>query len=190
MSFGLNIKEGRQALPSPKRRDSSSQTNKNVSNLLRNTGIQDTSDNVETGIELALGNLGISAVSKNKDFSDTSVSRYSLALFELAEEKLKNKQPDLALLDLEKLINRYPNDSLASKALYKMFTIHLHWHHNPSSGYDVLEKLVKHFPNSKQGIQAKVDIEEYPETILNKTESLRNKDMTKEEWVLLNRRVV
>ena len=69
MSFGLNIKEGRQALPSPRRRDSSSQTNKNVSNLLRNTGIQDTSDNVETGIELALGNLGISAVSKNKDFS-------------------------------------------------------------------------------------------------------------------------
>ena len=107
-------------------------------------------------------------------------SRSSVELFELAEEKLKNKQPDLALLDLEKLINKYPNDSLASKALYKMFTIHLHWHHNPSSGYDVLEKLVKHFPNSKQGIQAKVDIEEYPETILNKTESLRNKDMTKE----------
>ena len=57
-------------------------------------------------------------------------SRSSVELFELAEEKLKNKQPDLALLDLEKLINKYPNDSLASKALYKMFTIHLHWHHN------------------------------------------------------------
>ena len=30
-------------------------------------------------------------------------SKSSIEIFELAEQKLKNKQPDLALLDLEKL---------------------------------------------------------------------------------------
>ena len=63
-------------------------------------------------------------------------------MFELAEQKLKNKQPDLALLDLEKLLDKYPNDSLAANALYKMSTIHLHWNNNLSSGYNVLKELV------------------------------------------------
>ena len=86
-------------------------------------------------------------------------------MFELAEQKLKNKQPDLALLDLEKLLDKYPNDSLAANALYKMSTIHLHWNNNLSSGYNVLKELVKRFPNSKQGIQAKIDIDEFPESV-------------------------
>ena len=101
-------------------------------------------------------------------------------MFELAEQKLKNKQPDLALLDLEKLVDKYPNDSLVANALYKMSTIHLHWNNNLSSGYNVLKELVKRFPNSKQGIQAKIDIDEFPESVFNKTQSLRKKEMVKE----------
>ena len=107
-------------------------------------------------------------------------SKSSIEMFELAEQKLKNKQPDLALLDLEKLLDKYPNDSLAANALYKMSTIHLHWNNNLSSGYNVLKELVKRFPNSKQGIQAKIDIDEFPESVLNKTQSLRKKEMVKE----------
>ena len=107
-------------------------------------------------------------------------SKSSIEMFELAEQKLKNKQPDLALLDLEKLLDKYPNDSLAANALYKMSTIHLHWNNNLSSGYSVLKELVKRFPNSKQGIQAKIDIDEFPESVLNKTQSLRKKEMVKE----------
>ena len=107
-------------------------------------------------------------------------SKSSIEMFELAEQKLKNKQPDLALLDLEKLLDKYPNDSLAANALYKMSTIHLHWNNNLSSGYNVLEELIKRFPNSKQGIQAKIDIDEFPESVFNKTQSLRKKEMVKE----------
>lgn len=107
-------------------------------------------------------------------------SKSPIEMFELAEQKLKNKQPDLALLDLEKLLDRYPNDSLAASALYKMSTIHLHWNNNLSSGYNVLMELVKRFPNSKQGIQAKIDIDEFPESVINKTQSLRKKEMVKE----------
>jgi len=107
-------------------------------------------------------------------------SKSSIEMFELAEQKLKNKQPDLALLDLEKLLDKYPNDSLAANALYKMSTIHLHWNNNLSSGYRALKELIKRFPNSKQGIQAKIDIDEFPESVLNKTQSLRKKEMVKE----------
>ena len=107
-------------------------------------------------------------------------SKSPIEMFELAEQKLKNEQPDLALLDLEKLLDKYPNDSLAANALYKMSTIHLHWNNNLSSGYNALNELVKRFPNSKQGIQAKIDIDEFPESVLNKTQSLRKKEMVKE----------
>ena len=107
-------------------------------------------------------------------------SKSSIEMYELAEQKLKNEQPDLALLDLEKLLDKYPNDSLSANALYKMSTIHLHWNNNLSSGYKVLKELVKRFPNSKQGIQAKIDIDEFPESVLNKTQSLRKKEMVKE----------
>ena len=107
-------------------------------------------------------------------------SKSSVEYFELSKEKLKNNQPDLALKDLGKLLEKYPNDSLASNALYKMSTIHLNWHNDLSSGFDVLEKLVKNYPKSKQGKQAKIEIDEFPDFVLNKTESLRKKEMTKE----------
>lgn len=107
-------------------------------------------------------------------------SKSSLELFELSKEKLKNNQPELALKDLEKLLEKYPNDSLASNALYKISTIHLNWQNNVSSGLDALEELVNSYPNSRQGEQAKIEIEEFPDYILNKTESLRKKEMTKE----------
>ena len=50
-------------------------------------------------------------------------SKSSTELFELSKENLKNNQDDLAVKDLEKLLEKYPNDSLASQALYKLSTI-------------------------------------------------------------------
>ena len=43
-------------------------------------------------------------------------SKSSIELFELSKEKLKNNQPELALKDLEKLLEKYPNknDTVAS----------------------------------------------------------------------------
>ena len=82
-------------------------------------------------------------------------SKSSIEMFELAEQKLKNKQPDLALLDLEKLLDKYPNDSLAANALYKMSTIHLHWNNNLSSGYNVLNGVSKAFSKFEAGYTSK-----------------------------------
>ncbi len=107
-------------------------------------------------------------------------SKSSTELFELSKENLKNNQDELAVKDLEKLLQDYPNDSLASHALYKLSTIYLNWQNDLSSGFKALNKLVKNYPESKQAKQAKVEIEEFPEYILNKTESLRKKEMVKE----------
>ena len=81
---------------------------------------------------------------------------------------------------MEKLLEKYPNDSLASLALYKLSTIYLNWQNDPASGLGALDKLVKTYPESKQAKQAKLEIEEFPDYILNKTESLRKKEMVKE----------
>ena len=107
-------------------------------------------------------------------------SKSSTELFELSKENLKNNQDDLAVKDLEKLLEKYPNDSLASLALYKLSTIYLNWQNDPASGLEALDKLVKTYPESKQAKQAKLEIEEFPDYILNKTESLRKKEMVKE----------
>ncbi len=107
-------------------------------------------------------------------------SKSSTELFELSKEKLKNNQDDLAVKDLEKLLEKYPNDSLASQALYKLSTIYLNWQNDPTSGLRALDKLVKTYPESKQAKQAKLEIKEFPDYILNKTESLRKKEMVKE----------
>lgn len=107
-------------------------------------------------------------------------SKSSTELFELSKENLKNNQDDLAVKDLEKLLEKYPNDSLASQALYKLSTIYLNWQNDPESGLGALDKLVKTYPESKQAKQAKIEIEEFPDYILNKTESLRKKEMVKE----------
>ena len=101
-------------------------------------------------------------------------------LYELSEANLKNNKADLAIKDLNKLVKNYPNDSLASKAQYKLVTVHLNWKNDPARGYLELGNTVKNYPDTKQGIEAKRDIEQFPEYILNKTESLRKKKQHKD----------
>ena len=101
-------------------------------------------------------------------------------LFELSKENLKNNEIDLAINDLELLINKYPQDSLASQAQYKLASIHLNWKNNLSAGLTELENTVENYGSSVQGTQAKNEINEFPDYILNKAESLRKRKMVKE----------
>ena len=109
-----------------------------------------------------------------------SCTKSSIELFDLSKENLKNKQVELAIKDLKLLLEKYPNDSLASQAQYKLSTIYLNWQNDLSSGYKALDNLVNQYPNSKHAEQAKREIDEFPEYILNKTESLRKKELVKE----------
>jgi len=107
-------------------------------------------------------------------------SKSSGELFERSEENLKNDQIDQAVGDLEKLLNKYPQDSLASKAQYKLASIHLNWKNDLTAGYAELQNTVTKYENSIQGEQAQIEINEFPEYIINKAESLRKRKMIKE----------
>jgi len=101
-------------------------------------------------------------------------------LLESSEANLKSNKADLAIKDLNKLVKNYPNDSLASKAQYKLVSVYLNWKNDPAKGYLELKNTVKNHPDTRQGIEAKRDIEQFPEYILNKTESLRKKKQQKD----------
>jgi len=101
-------------------------------------------------------------------------------LFEMSNEKLKANETDLAIGDLQKLVSKFPEDSLASQAQYKLATIYLNWKNDLNAGYSALQTTVSQYGSSVQGIQAQKEIDEFPKYILNKAESLRKRKMVKE----------
>ena len=101
-------------------------------------------------------------------------------LYQLSDENLNNKNVDQAILDLNTLLEKYPKDSLASKAQYKVASLYLNWKNDPVLGYKALNDIVSKYPNSIQANRAKQEIEEFPDFILNKAESLRKKKLLKE----------
>ena len=48
-------------------------------------------------------------------------------LFEISNENLKNDETDKAITGYEKLLYKYPEDTLASQVQYKLATLHLNW---------------------------------------------------------------
>ena len=113
-------------------------------------------------------------------FLITACSKSADELIELSSENLKNDKTDQAIKDLETLLTKYPEDSLASKAQYKLASIHLNWKKDLTKGYTSLQNTVSHYGRSIQGTQAQKEIDQFPEYILNKAESLRKRKMVKE----------
>ena len=73
----------------------------------------------------------------------SSCSKSPKELFDIAENNLKLDNADEAILNLETLLLKYPNDSLASKAQYKVSSIYFNWKDEILNGYDALEKQLK-----------------------------------------------
>ena len=104
----------------------------------------------------------------------------AVQLLEMSDNNLKTNDIDAAVGDLNSLISKYPEDSLAALAQYKLSTIHLNWNNDLSSGFEALQHTVDNYPNSVQAAQAKKEIENFPDFILNNVESLRKRKMIKE----------
>ncbi|MBI88962.1 MAG: hypothetical protein CMG60_02650 [Candidatus Marinimicrobia bacterium] len=109
-----------------------------------------------------------------------SCTKSSTQLLESAEENVKNNQIDMAINDLKNLLIKHPNDTLASKAQYKLATIYLNWKNNPEMGYQELKNTANNYENTVQGKEAEERLVNFPEYILNKTESLRKQKLLKE----------
>ena len=110
----------------------------------------------------------------------TGCSKSAGELFELSNENIKNNETDQAIRDLETLVTKYPQDSLASQAQYKLASIHLNWKNDLASGYASLQNTVNNYGGSIHATQAQKEIDQFPEYILNKAESLRKRKMVKE----------
>ena len=107
-------------------------------------------------------------------------SKTAREYFELAEASLNEDQVEVAIGNLEVLVEKYPQDSLAALAQYKLATIHLNLENNLAVGFSALEKTVNAYGSSPQAKQAKKEIADFPEWILNQSESLRKDNMIKE----------
>jgi TolA-binding protein len=110
----------------------------------------------------------------------TGCSKTPNELFESSNKHLENDNIDLAIENLAKLVDEYPNDSLASKAQYKMASIYLNWKNDLKNGLFHLKITTENYGDSKQGMQAQNEINQFPDFIINKTESLRKRKMLKE----------
>ncbi|MDP6169552.1 MAG: tetratricopeptide repeat protein [Candidatus Marinimicrobia bacterium] len=109
-----------------------------------------------------------------------SCTKSAEELLELSENNVQNNKIDLAIKDLQNLLKKYPADSLASRAQYKLASIYLNWKNDPEMGYDALQKTVNKYAESVHGEQARNQIVEFPEYIINKAESLRKQKLLKE----------
>ena len=107
-------------------------------------------------------------------------SKTSTEYFELAEASLNEDQVEIAIKNLEILVEKYPRDSLAALAQYKLAAIHLNWKNNLPAGFAALEKTVNEYGSTLQARKAQKEIVGFPEWILNQSESLRKRKMIKE----------
>ena len=109
-----------------------------------------------------------------------SCSKNAPDLMRLAQSSLDQNEEDKAIENLELLINKFPEDSLASLAQYKLVNIYKNWKHDPKMVLDALNKTVKNYPGTIQAKQAAKEVAGFPEWIINKAETLRKRKLTKE----------
>ncbi len=99
---------------------------------------------------------------------------------EIAQTSLDQNLEDQAIDNLNYLLEKYPNDSLASLAQYKLATIYKSWKNDPKNLLDALKKTVNKYPDSPQAAQAKKEIQAFQNWIINNSETLRKRKMTTE----------
>ena len=109
-----------------------------------------------------------------------SCSKNAPNLMELAQSSLDQNDEDSAIKNLDLLINKFPEDSLASLAQYKLVNIYKNWKHDPEMVSNALDKTVNNYPGTIQAKQAAKEIAGFPEWIINKAETLRKRKLTKE----------
>ena len=97
-----------------------------------------------------------------------SCSKNAPDLLELAQSSLDQNEEDNAIKNLELLINKFPKDSLASLAQYKLVNIYKNWKHDPQMVSNALNKTVNNYPGTIQAKQAAKEIAGFPEWIINK----------------------
>ena len=107
-------------------------------------------------------------------------SKNAPALMEAAQSNLDQNEEDIAIKNLDLLISKFPDDSLASLAQYKLVNIYKNWKHDPDKVFEALNKTIDNYPKTLQAMQAKKELGAFQEWVINKAETLRKRKMTNE----------
>jgi len=107
-------------------------------------------------------------------------SKNAPELMQIAQSNLDQNDEDRAIKNLDLLISKYPDDSLASLAQYKLVNIYKNWKHDPGKVYNALKKTVDNYPLSLQSKQAHKELDAFQEWIINKAKTLRKRKLTNE----------
>ena len=107
-------------------------------------------------------------------------SKNAPELMQVAQSNLDQNEEDGAIKNLNLLINKFPEDSLASLAQYKLVNIYKNWKHDPELVYKALKKTVDDYPQSLQAKQASKELDAFQEWLINKAETLRKRKLTNE----------
>lgn len=113
-------------------------------------------------------------------------SKSAPELMNTAQHYLDQNDADKAIKDLNLLLQKFPNDSLASQAQYKLVNIYKNWKFDPRNVLINLKLTTDNYPNSIHSNRAQKEIDAFPEWIINNAESLRKRKMNNKSIDNLN----
>ena len=103
-------------------------------------------------------------------------------LLEKGDNYISNSEIDKAVESYQKVIDGFPDNSLAQTAQYNIAWIELNDKNNYSQGYDILNQLQNDYPEMEIGKSANEDIQGFPKWLMIKTTELRS-DTTIDESI-------
>ena len=95
-------------------------------------------------------------------------------LMEKGDQYIANSKIDEAVESYQKIIDKFPDDSLAQTAQYNIAWIELDDKNNYSEGLSMLKQLEKDYPETQIGESVSDDIKNFPKWLLIKSIELRS----------------
>ena len=95
-------------------------------------------------------------------------------MLEKGENYIANSDIDKAVKLYQKIIDKFPKDSLAQTARYKIAWIQLDDKNDYSNGYKLLSQIAENYPETIIGKSAQEDIQKFPKWLMGKSSELRS----------------
>ncbi len=100
-------------------------------------------------------------------------SNSPVKLLEKGDQYINDLEFNNAVQTYQKIVDQFPNDSLAQTAQYNIAWIALNTYYNYTNGYAILRDLAEKHPNTLIGKSASKDIQDFPKWIMIKTTEFR-----------------
>ncbi len=100
-------------------------------------------------------------------------SNSPIKLLEKGDKYIAEFEIENAFNAYQKIVDQFPNDTLAQNAQYKMAWIALNNNNDYSGGHTILTNLAEKHPSTSIGKSAKSDIQNFPKWLMLKSSELR-----------------